>query len=101
MIETMAINELDRRRKRLEEYQIKARFALAESYDRATKAQLDADIAEQLKKQAPAENTEMPVKEEPPVGEDSKVHDDTKDDKPVEDEPVKSSSSFKDKLLNR
>ena len=35
----MAINELDRRRKRLEEYQIKARFALAESYDRATKQQ--------------------------------------------------------------
>jgi len=38
-LEQMAINELDRRRKRLEEYQIKARFALAESYDRATKQQ--------------------------------------------------------------
>jgi hypothetical protein len=46
LLETMAINELDLRRKRLEEYQIKARFALAESYDRATKAQLDAEIAE-------------------------------------------------------
>jgi len=43
-LETMAINELDLRRKRLEEYQIKARFALAESYDRATKAQTDAEI---------------------------------------------------------
>ncbi len=39
VLEQMAINELDLRRKRLEEYQIKARFALAESYDRATKQQ--------------------------------------------------------------
>ena len=38
-IETLAIDELERRRARLDEYQIKARFALAESYDRATKAQ--------------------------------------------------------------
>ncbi|MDY6979430.1 MAG: hypothetical protein SV201_06075 [Pseudomonadota bacterium] len=38
LLELMAINELDRRRKRLEEYQIKARFALAENYDKATKA---------------------------------------------------------------
>ncbi len=47
VLETLAINELDRRRKRLEEYQIKARFALAESYDRATKAQLDEEIEKQ------------------------------------------------------
>lgn len=39
VLEQMAINELDLRRKRLEDYQIKARFALAESYDRATKQQ--------------------------------------------------------------
>jgi hypothetical protein len=39
MIEVMAINELELRRKRLEEFQVKARFAMAESYDRATKAQ--------------------------------------------------------------
>lgn len=39
VLEQMAINELDKRRKRLEEYQIKARFALAESYDRASKQQ--------------------------------------------------------------
>ncbi len=39
MLEIMAVNELTRRRERLEEFQIKARFALAESYDRATKAQ--------------------------------------------------------------
>ena len=39
LLEQMAIVELDKRRKRLEEYQIKARFALAESYDRASKQQ--------------------------------------------------------------
>lgn len=39
LIETMAVNELERRRNLLEEYQIKARFALAESYDRASKKQ--------------------------------------------------------------
>ncbi|UCB54815.1 MAG: tetratricopeptide repeat protein [Thiotrichales bacterium] len=39
VLEQMAINELELRRSRLEEYQIKARFALAESYDRATKQQ--------------------------------------------------------------
>lgn len=38
MIEVMAINELEQRRQRLEEYQVKARFAMAESYDRASKA---------------------------------------------------------------
>jgi hypothetical protein len=39
MLETMAINELELRSRRLEEYQIKARFAMADSYDRAVKAQ--------------------------------------------------------------
>lgn len=39
MIELMAINELELRRRRIDEYQIQARFAMAESYDRAVKAQ--------------------------------------------------------------
>jgi hypothetical protein len=39
MLETMAVNELSKRRERLAEYQIKARFAMAESYDRAARAQ--------------------------------------------------------------
>ncbi|MCW9048685.1 MAG: tetratricopeptide repeat protein [Gammaproteobacteria bacterium] len=43
LIETLAVNELERRRNLLEEYQIKARFALAESYDRATKKQQKAE----------------------------------------------------------
>jgi hypothetical protein len=39
ILEAMAIQELEQRRARLEEYQIQARFALAESYDRANKGQ--------------------------------------------------------------
>lgn len=39
MLETMAVNELSRRRERLEEFEVKARFALADSYDRAARAQ--------------------------------------------------------------
>ena len=41
MLDVMAINELDQRRKRLEDYQVQARFALSESYDRATKKQME------------------------------------------------------------
>jgi len=41
MLEVMAVNELDQRRKRLEEYQVQARFAMSESYDRATKKQME------------------------------------------------------------
>ena len=39
MLETMAVNELTARRERLTEFQIKARFATAESYDRAVRDQ--------------------------------------------------------------
>ena len=35
MLEVMAVNGLTTRRDRLEEIQVKARFALADSYDRA------------------------------------------------------------------
>ena len=38
MLEIMAVNELTNRRERLAEFQIKARFAMAESYDRAARA---------------------------------------------------------------
>lgn len=41
MLDVMAISELDQRRKRLEEFQVQARFALSESYDRASKKQED------------------------------------------------------------
>jgi hypothetical protein len=39
MLEAMAVNELTARRERLAEFQIKARFAMADSYDRATRTQ--------------------------------------------------------------
>lgn len=39
VLEALAIHELEERRLRLEDYQVKARFALAESYDRANKSQ--------------------------------------------------------------
>lgn len=39
MLETMAVNELTKRHERLAEFQVKARFAMAESYDRATRIQ--------------------------------------------------------------
>ncbi len=38
MLETMAVNELTARRELLAEFQTKARFAMADSYDRATRA---------------------------------------------------------------
>jgi hypothetical protein len=41
MLESMAVNELTKRRERLTELQIKARFAMADSYDRATRAQTE------------------------------------------------------------
>jgi predicted negative regulator of RcsB-dependent stress response len=41
MLDVMAINELEQRRKRLEEFQVQARFALSESYDRASKQQME------------------------------------------------------------
>jgi hypothetical protein len=40
LLENMAVNELSKRRDRLDEFSIKARFALADSYDRASKSQL-------------------------------------------------------------
>ena len=48
-IEVMAVNELELRRKRLQEYQVKARFAMAENYDRATKAQQERVIEKSAK----------------------------------------------------
>jgi hypothetical protein len=44
MLETMAVNELTKRRERLTEFQIKARFAMADSYDRATRDQTQEKV---------------------------------------------------------
>jgi hypothetical protein len=46
MLETMAVNELTRRRERLAELQIKARFGMADSYDRATRAQTQERVSQ-------------------------------------------------------
>ena len=46
MLELMAVNELSRRRDRLAEFQIKARFAMADSYDRATRAQTQERVGQ-------------------------------------------------------
>jgi len=46
ILETMALNELTQRRERLAEFQVKARFSMADSYDRATRTQ----IQERMKK---------------------------------------------------
>jgi hypothetical protein len=44
MLEVMAVSELVKRSQKLEESQVKARFALAESYDRATTGQAEKDL---------------------------------------------------------
>ena len=44
LLEVVAIEELVARRERLEGYRDKARFALADSYDRATQAQARRDL---------------------------------------------------------
>ena len=98
LIETMAINELDRRRKRLEEYQIKARFALAESYDRATKAQVDAEIEKQRKLH---ENEQGNKATPPEKQEDTPLEEPIKSENVIEDQHVTDNSSFKDKLSSR
>lgn len=49
MLELMSINELENRRKRIEELQIKARFSVAESYDRAVKKQQSIELEQEKK----------------------------------------------------
>lgn len=63
MLEQMAINELKVQRKRIEELQIKARFALAESYDRAVKAQQKIELDKELLKNLPLDNVPDPKEE--------------------------------------
>ena len=109
LLETMAINELDNRRKRLEEYQIKARFALAESYDRATKAEIDSEIEKQRQTQdpqaevtTPAVNSNEVLPTESMTELTAEVPQATLDNSSVSDDvPKGATSSFKEKLLSR
>ena len=100
-LETMAINELDLRRKRLEEYQIKARFALAESYDRATKAQLDAEIAKQTAAVPDEVDKQTEVAGEDPAETKEVVEEKSQVDSEAESDEAAGSSSFKQQLLGR
>lgn len=46
VLEVMAVNELELRQRRLEDYRVKARFALADSYDRAAKAESAQEVSQ-------------------------------------------------------
>lgn len=45
MLEVLAVNELIKRRERLTEYQTRARFAMADSYERATRAETREQVS--------------------------------------------------------
>ncbi|WP_193161524.1 tetratricopeptide repeat protein [Microbulbifer hainanensis] len=60
MLETLAVNELDRRRAQLESYQIKARFALADSYDRANELQEQREDQRKIEKHKASEGEPLP-----------------------------------------
>ncbi|MFC6632847.1 tetratricopeptide repeat protein [Microbulbifer taiwanensis] len=64
MLETLAVNELDRRRTQLESYQIKARFALADSFDRAN--ELQEERADQMKVEQHRANQPEPLPQDNP-----------------------------------
>jgi hypothetical protein len=67
-LEKTAVRELERRRRKLADYRVKARFALAESYDRATTKQArQAEEAIRSKEKV----QEIPADEETPVPQDS------------------------------
>ncbi|MDO8988382.1 MAG: hypothetical protein Q7U91_01980 [Sideroxyarcus sp.] len=71
LLEVMAVNELVRRRQKLEEYQVQARFALAENYDRASKAKTQEETLRlneaQQKAAANAPATEQPAAQPAPA----------------------------------
>lgn len=98
MLEAMAIHELDSRRKRLEDYQIKARFALAESYDRATKAQVDAQVRKQRQLQL---DSEKKAAQANPIQSEEKRQQTSVNDSPVQTKPVDSDSSLEEKVPGR
>ncbi len=54
LLEVIAVNELVRRYQKLEAYQVQARFALAENYDRATKARAQDEVQRETEQKKPA-----------------------------------------------
>ena len=71
LLEVMAVNELVRRKQKLEEYQVQARFAMAENYDRASKAKSQEETTrldtEQKKSAAKVTATEQPAAQQAPT----------------------------------
>ena len=75
LLEVMAVTELTERRERLEEFLVKARFAIADSYDRATRAQAEDEVKQQqeeLKQQEETKKQDQTLNEIKPqvVGQD-------------------------------
>ncbi|MDP5210662.1 lipopolysaccharide assembly protein LapB [Microbulbifer sp. 2205BS26-8] len=60
MLEALAIEELERRRTQLESYQIKARFALADSYDRANALQEQREDQRKIEQYREAQPESLP-----------------------------------------
>ena len=69
MLEALAINELDRRRAQLESYQIKARFALADSYDRANELQEQREDERKIEKHKATDGEPLPQDNPPELEE--------------------------------
>jgi len=108
LLKTMAINELDSRRKRLEEYQIKARFALAESYDRAMKAEIDDEIEQQrqiqeVRQQEPDKQVQAkePVTQKPVIKENESGQDSPAEQKSDDLQDSQNKSSAGDEAVNK
>jgi hypothetical protein len=66
LLEVMAVDELVKRREKLETYQVQARFAMAENYDRATKAKGKAQ-EEAARREAERRNAEQLQDDAAPV----------------------------------
>ncbi len=59
-LESVAIEQLVERRELLETYQNRARFAFADSYDRAAKAQAQSQVQSQVQSQSQVPNQNQP-----------------------------------------
>ncbi|WP_444905167.1 hypothetical protein ACJJIU_10900 [Microbulbifer sp. CnH-101-E] len=65
MLEALAVEELERRRSQLESYQIKARFALADSYDRANELQEQREDQRKIEQHREAQPETLPEQNPP------------------------------------
>lgn len=82
MLEVMAVNTLEKRREKLEQAQVKARFAMAESYDRATMQQ---QAPQPAKAGADAPKTPAPGSEAIPAQQDAPLPEAPQEQQPPAD----------------